>query len=120
MLAAADTEAAKDAIATAEESRMSIQCHARESEEHQNNKLNHDHLVKDEDEKGSSAANDKEFRKEGTKAPTSKNPYDSMSNLPMEFYHYYYGSNTDMGTLIEVIHVLLHFPAYALPFPPVL
>lgn len=102
VLAAADTEAAKDAIATAEGSRMSTQCHAHESEEHQNNKVNHDHLVKNEDEKGSNATNDEECRKEGTKALTSKNPYDSMSNLPMEFYHYYYGSNTDMGTLIEV------------------
>lgn len=117
-MAAADTEAAKDAIATAEESRMSIQCHANESEEHQNNNLNHDHPVKNEDEKDSTAANnDKECRKEGTKVPTSKNPYDFMSNLPMEFYHYYYGSNTDMGTLIEVIHVLRHFPAYALSSP---
>uniref|UniRef100_A0A7N0UKR8 Uncharacterized protein n=1 Tax=Kalanchoe fedtschenkoi TaxID=63787 RepID=A0A7N0UKR8_KALFE len=26
----------------------------------------------------------------------------SVGNLPMEFYHYYHGSNTDLGTLIEV------------------
>lgn len=30
--------------------------------------------------------------------------YESVANLPVEFYHYYHGSNTDMGTLIEVIH----------------
>ena len=29
--------------------------------------------------------------------------YDTLANLPVEFYHYYHGSNTDMGTLIEVI-----------------
>lgn len=33
--------------------------------------------------------------------------YDYAANLPMEFYHYYYGSNTDMGTLIEVISVTI-------------
>lgn len=31
--------------------------------------------------------------------------YNIVSNLPAEFYHYYYGSNTDMGTLIEVHNV---------------
>lgn len=37
--------------------------------------------------------------------------YDSVANLPIEFYHYYHGSSTDMGTLIEVrcfeVHILL-------------
>lgn len=28
---------------------------------------------------------------------------DTTASLPVEFYHYYHGSNTDMGTLIEVI-----------------
>lgn len=27
---------------------------------------------------------------------------DNVSNLPVEFYHYYYGSDFDMGRLIEV------------------
>ncbi|KAK4769713.1 hypothetical protein SAY87_030245 [Trapa incisa] len=27
---------------------------------------------------------------------------DSVANLPLEFYHYYHGSNHDIGTLIEV------------------
>ncbi|KAL1192159.1 U11/U12 small nuclear ribonucleoprotein 59 kDa protein [Cardamine amara subsp. amara] len=27
---------------------------------------------------------------------------DNVSNLPVEFYHYYYGSNLDMGRLIEI------------------
>lgn len=31
-------------------------------------------------------------------------PHDGT--LPAEFYHYYYGSSVDMGTLIEVNHLL--------------
>ncbi|KAG7570661.1 Programmed cell death protein 7 [Arabidopsis thaliana x Arabidopsis arenosa] len=34
------------------------------------------------------------------KAP--ENGCDNISNLPPEFYHYYYGSNIDMGRLIEI------------------
>uniref|UniRef100_A0ACD5VUL4 Uncharacterized protein n=1 Tax=Avena sativa TaxID=4498 RepID=A0ACD5VUL4_AVESA len=34
-----------------------------------------------------------------TKGPGNS---DSVTNLPFEFYHYYYGSSYDMGTLIEV------------------
>ncbi|KAF9591523.1 hypothetical protein IFM89_004577 [Coptis chinensis] len=35
-------------------------------------------------------------------AQNSAGAYDSVASLPLEFYHYYHGSNTDMGTLIEV------------------
>lgn len=105
VLAAVDTESAKDAIATAEESRISTHRDAPDSEEHQNSKENHDQLVENEGKKGLPAVADKESRKEGTKGPISNSAYDSVANLPMEFYHYYYGSNTDMGTLIEVIHI---------------
>lgn len=38
------------------------------------------------------------------KAP--ENGCDNISNLPVEFYHYYYGSNFDMGKLIEVCFYL--------------
>lgn len=31
---------------------------------------------------------------------------DNVSNLPVECYHYYYGSNLDMGRLIEVWFLL--------------
>lgn len=31
-----------------------------------------------------------------------ENGCDNISNLPVEFYHYYYGSNFDIGRLIEV------------------
>ncbi|VVB13858.1 unnamed protein product [Arabis nemorensis] len=30
------------------------------------------------------------------------NAFDNVSNLPAELYHYYYGSNLDMGRLIEI------------------
>lgn len=33
---------------------------------------------------------------------------DTKASLPVEFYHYYHGSNTDMGTLIEVIIEFLY------------
>ncbi|RWV93782.1 hypothetical protein BHE74_00027037 [Ensete ventricosum] len=35
-------------------------------------------------------------------APGWGSGYDSVSNLPFEFLHYFYGSSNDMGTLIEV------------------
>lgn len=35
-------------------------------------------------------------------APPPENGVDNVSNLPVECYHYYYGSNLDMGRLIEV------------------
>ncbi|KAI4385266.1 hypothetical protein MLD38_003313 [Melastoma candidum] len=43
-----------------------------------------------------------EFSKEAPEGNDQVGAYDSMANLPMEFYHYYHGSSTDMGTLIEV------------------
>ncbi|CAH1451078.1 unnamed protein product [Lactuca virosa] len=44
--------------------------------------------------------------KEGTNAVVDVNNhgrgyYDYSASLPIEFYHYYHGSRTDMGTLIE-------------------
>lgn len=35
-------------------------------------------------------------------APPPDKGVDNVSNLPVECYHYYYGSNLDMGRLIEV------------------
>ncbi|KAG5395582.1 hypothetical protein IGI04_017396 [Brassica rapa subsp. trilocularis] len=35
-------------------------------------------------------------------APPPDNGVDNVSNLPVECYHYYYGSNLDMGRLIEI------------------
>uniref|UniRef100_A0A2N9GM50 Uncharacterized protein n=1 Tax=Fagus sylvatica TaxID=28930 RepID=A0A2N9GM50_FAGSY len=78
-IAAADTDAAKDAIATAEESRKALQ---------KNNK-------------GSTSVTVKESE-QGLEGQGISGAYDSVANLPLEFYHYYHGSNTDIGTLIEV------------------
>ncbi|KAL3517228.1 hypothetical protein ACH5RR_024130 [Cinchona calisaya] len=99
-MAAADTDAAKDAIATAEEYR--VQNHGPDSEQPQNTKETTEQKVESEDKKGSTAITDNVSRQGGIEGQSSSGAYDSMANLPMEFYHYYYGSKTDMGTLIEV------------------
>ncbi|XP_073307608.1 U11/U12 small nuclear ribonucleoprotein 59 kDa protein-like isoform X2 [Primulina huaijiensis] len=104
-MAAADTDAAKDAIVTAEESRRRIQSEVPYSEEHE-----HIHAGgrENQDQNNESANNSvpmpvlKKESSHGSKEPGSGNAYDSVANLPLEFYHCYHGSNTDMGTLIEV------------------
>ncbi|CAA3006282.1 U11/U12 small nuclear ribonucleoprotein 59 kDa protein [Olea europaea var. sylvestris] len=100
-MAAADTDAAKDAIATAEVSRKTIKSHAPDSEELNSNvSLNNgkeDQKTESKNNTGSMVVANKESGKHGSEGPGS-----SVANLPMEFYHYYHGSNTDMGTLIEV------------------
>ncbi|KAL9176287.1 hypothetical protein ABFS82_02G169000 [Erythranthe guttata] len=101
-MAAADTDAAKDAIANAEESRKHVNSHAPDSEELGLSNFQH---IKNQDQKNETA-NEKDSKlvatKESRKIDTTGSAYDSVCNLPMEFYHYYHGSNTDMGTLIEV------------------
>ena len=101
--AGAAASAAKDAIATAEESRKVSQNHgqpaearsaSREDEESQ------EQIVMGKNAKGSQATVD--TRNQGSEVPGPGKAYDSLANLPLEFYHYYHGSNTDMGTLIEV------------------
>ncbi|XP_073314156.1 U11/U12 small nuclear ribonucleoprotein 59 kDa protein [Primulina huaijiensis] len=104
-IAAADTDAAKDAIATAEESRRHIQIQAPDSEEHERS---HTGGKENQDQNNESTNNlvpmpvAKKESSHGSKEPGSGSAYDSVANLPLEFYHYYHGSNTDMGTLIEV------------------
>lgn len=39
---------------------------------------------------------------EEEKGPTAQEAY----KLPAEFYHFYFGSQLDLGTLIEVCHIL--------------
>ncbi|XVE73788.1 hypothetical protein DITRI_Ditri11bG0146700 [Diplodiscus trichospermus] len=104
-LAAADTDAAKDAIANAEETRKASQ-HQRPLSndligDQLENKESKDQITPNEDEKGSSPVTDKESGKNISGHGYTR-AYDSLTNLPIEFYHYYHGSNTDMGTLIEV------------------
>ncbi|XWS32111.1 hypothetical protein CRYUN_Cryun23aG0133000 [Craigia yunnanensis] len=105
-LAAADTDAAKDAIATAEETRNATQNQRPLSKDlisdQFENKESKDQIIPNEDEKDSSTVTDKESGKNISEAHGYTGAYDSLTNLPIEFYHYYHGSNTDMGTLIEV------------------
>lgn len=46
---------------------------------------------------------DKESGNQGSEGQSHGGAYDSVASLPIEFYHYYHGSNTDLGTLVEVI-----------------
>ncbi|OMP06254.1 hypothetical protein CCACVL1_01650 [Corchorus capsularis] len=105
-LAAADTDAAKDAIATAEESRKATQIQRPLAgdliSDQLENKESKDQTAPNEDEKDSSTATDKESGINTSEGHGYRGAYDSLANLPIEFYHYYHGSNTDMGTLIEV------------------
>ncbi|CAL5339956.1 unnamed protein product [Camellia sinensis] len=105
-MAAADTDAAKEAIATAEDFRKIIQ--AREpdlkvaSGNNGQNEDSQDQTTQSENIRGSSAVTGEESRKLGSEGQSHVRAYDSVAGLPIEFYHYYHGSNTDMGTLIEV------------------
>lgn len=101
-LAAVETDAAKDAIATAEESRKAIQNQGKLSKGSNDDsevKEGKEQIVHSETEEGSGAVDDKKSSKIGQ---ISGGAYDPLANLPIEFYHYYHGSNNDMGTLIEV------------------
>ncbi|KHN06189.1 hypothetical protein glysoja_031631 [Glycine soja] len=97
-LAAVETDAAKDAIATAEESRKAIQNQGKLSKRGNDDsevKESKEQIVHSVTEEGSGAVDEKKSSKIGQIS-------DPLANLPIEFYHYYHGSNNDMGTLIEV------------------
>ncbi|GFP91467.1 U11/U12 small nuclear ribonucleoprotein 59 kDa protein [Phtheirospermum japonicum] len=105
-MAAAD---AKDAIANAEESTKHIHSRSLNSEKPDlNNNSGGDTESQDQPNQavneGASIVVAQETEKHVTDGPgpASGSVYDSVANLPMEFYHYYHGSSTDMGTLIEV------------------
>lgn len=103
-LAAAETDAAKDAIATAEESRKAIQNqegNSKGSNVDKPVKESKDQIVHSVTEEGSGAADGRKPSKIASEGQSS-GAYDPLANLPIEFYHYYHGSNNDMGTLIEV------------------
>lgn len=105
-MAAAETDAAKGAIATAEESRKTIQSgglHSKDaSDDKEGMKESNDEKNEGTDNLGSGAVPGPSEEK-GSKGQVYGGAYDSVANLPIEFYHYYHGSNNDMGTLIEVI-----------------
>ncbi|XP_042378856.1 U11/U12 small nuclear ribonucleoprotein 59 kDa protein-like isoform X2 [Zingiber officinale] len=100
--AAADTHAAKNAIATAEESRKLMQ--NRLTETNSTDQIE----VEPSKAKGQSGTSDmdaslkSEQERDEVQGCGTGNSYDSLSNLPFEFLHYYHGSSNDMGTLIEV------------------
>lgn len=104
-MAAAETDAAKGAIATAEESRKTIQSgglHSKDaSDDKEGMKESNDEKNEGTDNLGSGAVPGPSEEK-GSKGQVYGGAYDSVANLPIEFYHYYHGSNNDMGTLIEV------------------
>ncbi|KVH97242.1 hypothetical protein Ccrd_000626 [Cynara cardunculus var. scolymus] len=106
-MAAADTGAAKEAIATAEESRNITSVPALNSEDQisvkDGDKASQEKITEIEAKGGSSAAADTESRKQESQVPVPSRGYDYSASLPLEFYHYYHGSSTDMGTLIEAI-----------------
>ena len=105
-MAAAETDAAKGAIATAEESRKTIQSgglHTKDASDAKDGmKESNDEINESTDNLGSGAVPGPSGEK-GSKGQVYGGAYDSVANLPIEFYHYYHGSNNDMGTLIEVI-----------------
>jgi hypothetical protein len=108
-IAAADTDAARDAIATAEESRKPLQSHGPDSKvlssDKGSNKESIDQLIETENNEGPTTVTDSEGGKQGSEGQGFNGAYESLANLPLEFYHYYHGSNADMGTLIEVISI---------------
>ncbi|KAG6748164.1 hypothetical protein POTOM_048065 [Populus tomentosa] len=104
-MAAAETDAAKGAIATAEESRKTIQSgglHSKDaSDDKDGMKESNDEINESTGNLGSGAVPGPSGEK-GSKGQVYGGAYDFVANLPIEFYHYYHGSNNDMGTLIEV------------------
>ncbi|XP_061960856.1 U11/U12 small nuclear ribonucleoprotein 59 kDa protein isoform X2 [Populus nigra] len=104
-MAAAETDAAKGAIATAEESRKTIQSgglHSKDASDAKDGmKESNDEINESTGNLGSDAVPGPSGEK-GSKGQVYGGAYDSVANLPIEFYHYYHGSNNDMGTLIEV------------------
>ncbi|GAB2211549.1 hypothetical protein Drorol1_Dr00024866 [Drosera rotundifolia] len=102
--AAADTDAAKDAIASAEESRK-VNEEGGVAPKVDNNKNENKAMEKKVIHHGSDAASEAETGNKTVALGVDgqrHGAYDYVANLPQEFYHYYHGSNIDMGTLIEV------------------
>ncbi|TVU22966.1 hypothetical protein EJB05_32690, partial [Eragrostis curvula] len=102
---AARTDAVKDAILTAEESRKAKQCTDSQEDGSEQSKSRQT-LDKNLGNAGISEIKDqtsRETEQEGHKVDGKVHgQYDPVSNLPFEFYHYYHGSSYDLGTLIEV------------------
>ncbi|KAG2720464.1 hypothetical protein I3760_02G036600 [Carya illinoinensis] len=101
-VAAADTDAAKDAIATAEESRKTLQGHGCDNTSSEKVSKDSIELVIETEHDKSTIVTVNESGSQRLEGRGVGGAYDLVANLPLEFYHYYHGSNADMGTLIEV------------------
>lgn len=101
---AADTHAARDAIATAEVSRKAFQLTNSEANDVKQNTVGspvkQEQVIVDENENSTMVVTQGSEQK--VEGQGFNSAYQSANNLPFEFYHYYHGSNNDMGTLIEV------------------
>lgn len=102
---AARTDAVKDAILTAEESRKAPQYenpHEDGSEQFKSKPTEDnsqgDVVLSEKNDQASQKTEHEGHKVEGK----GHEHHDPVSNLPFEFYHYYHGSSYDMGTLIEV------------------
>ncbi|XP_050387652.1 LOW QUALITY PROTEIN: U11/U12 small nuclear ribonucleoprotein 59 kDa protein [Argentina anserina] len=100
---AADMDAARDAIASAEQSRKTTKNFGPDSIDQTGaqgeNKESKGPKIPSTNEGDSTAVTNKESEKQVLQGEDSRGAYDAVANLPLEFYH---GGNTDMGTLIEV------------------
>ncbi|BFG22073.1 U11/U12 small nuclear ribonucleoprotein 59 kDa protein [Prunus yedoensis var. nudiflora] len=106
VIMAADMDAAKDAIATVEQSRKTTENFRPDSKDQSSDRgesrESKDQTTPITNAVPSSAVTNKEPGKQVSQGEGYSGAYDAVANLPIEFYHYYHGSNTDMGTLIEV------------------
>lgn len=104
--AAADTSAATNAIANAESRKGMGTIGTGSGKEELSNLIQSQTSNENTMDKGLVApdksddahADDKKSQPEGNRSAV----HDAFGGLPAEFYHYYHGSNADMGTLIEV------------------
>ncbi|KAL6874665.1 hypothetical protein ACP4OV_013330 [Aristida adscensionis] len=100
---AARTDAVKDAILTAEESRKASK-YTNSQEGGSEYSQSAATVGNNQGDAGLSERKDQTSKK--TEHEDHKvegmGHYDPVSSLPFEFYHYYHGSSYDMGTLIEV------------------
>ncbi|CAH9085529.1 unnamed protein product [Cuscuta epithymum] len=110
-MAAAGTAAAKDAIATAESSRkLEMGRHNNNNTTINNNNNNNNNMNIKDDKKSQEVAatmtkpedNKPMEHNQCGRSSSAAATYVCSLNLPMEYYHYYYGSNHDIGTLVEV------------------
>lgn len=104
---AARTDAAKDAILTAEESWKAAH-HTTAQEDGLGQPKSGSTPEQNQGDASISERSDHASQKtehDGQKVEIKGPAHsESLTNLPFEFYHYYHGSSYDLGTLIEVIY----------------